>query len=355
MFHSRSSLHGSHEHGRELGDYVEPDDSLHTSNNLPAVSLHIGSDAYESGTVTRGIVPECYPSGFRSVYENGTILGTSFVFVFGSSTSRGIESTTYQSFYSPGICPLGYTTGTVQYDSSTFFATCCPSDYTLGTHTSGDPHRVTCTHTIVGDYMTLVGAGTSNQTIPYPGTAVAAAIKIAYAASDQAILVTGTDGLSSNTAASSSSVSATATPAAGSPTAPVPTQTTALAERGLSSGAQAGIGVGVSLAFILLVVGTGFFWMRSRRRRQQDRPQQVTESPFEKAELAGDSPSQAAGRHSGAELAAEDTTVHEASDEAAKPPEMDGMNVRAELPGDWVGIQAPGHEQSRDHRHEAPA
>jgi hypothetical protein len=66
------------------------------------------------------------------VYENGTITGSTFVFVNGGSSSTGVESTTYQRFYSPGICPSGSTTNTVQHDSATYYATCCPSGYSPG-------------------------------------------------------------------------------------------------------------------------------------------------------------------------------------------------------------------------------
>lgn len=310
-----------------------------------------GSDVYESGTVTRGIASQCYPSGFRSVYENGSIFGNTFVFVNGGSSSEGVESTTYQSFYSPGVCPSGYSTDTARFSAQTFFATCCPSGYTLGPTGSNTNHEA-CTHTILGDYMTLIADGTSNTTIPYPGTAVAPAVKIAYMESDQANMVTGTNEPSSTSATSSSAASPAATSDNTAPTAPVSTDDTAFsdADRGLSTGAQAGIGVGVALA-VMLAAGIIFFYLRSRRRKQRDRTQQTEGPQFEKAELPG-SPSR---RHADAELAADDAALNEASDEAAKPPEMDSMNVRAELPGDWEGAQAPGREESRDHRHEAPA
>lgn len=313
-----------------------------------------GSDIYESGTVTRGIASQCYPSEFRSVYSNGTILGNTFVFVNGGSSSEGVESTAYQSFYSPGVCPSGYSTDTARFSAQTFFATCCPSGYTLGPTGSNTNHEV-CTHTIMGDYMTLIADGASNTTIPYPGTAVAPAVKIAYMESDQANMVTGTNEPTSSTATSSSDASPAATSDTISATASTSAGDTALpnTNRGLSTGAQAGIGIGVALA-VLLAAGIIFFCLRSRRRKQRDHAQQAKGPQFEKAELP-DNPSDKGGSYTKAELAADGAAINEASDAAARPPELDSMNVRAELPGDWEGAQAPGREESRDHRHEAPA
>jgi len=66
---------------------------------------------------------------------------------------------------------------------------------------------------------------------------------------------------------------------------------------------------------------------------------------FEKAELSGGS--RPAGKHVDGELGTESIAVQEASGDAAKPAEMDGMDGRAELPGDWEGVQAPGREEQR--------
>ena len=284
------------------------------------------------------------------MYEHGTISGEEFLFVNGGSTSSGQRSTEYQSFYSPGICPSGYTTNTVVFSEAVQYATCCPSGYSLGSATASRNSAVdppACTHTIVGDYMTLVAAGASNQTIPYPGTAVAPAVTVAYAEADRASLFAITGDVTGNGDTVLSATSASTPSATASETSSVSSEATpsATPRRGLSTGAQAGIGVGVSLAVILLAVGIGVFWKRSRKRGQQDRVQKATGTQFEKAELAGDS--QIPCRQGSAELAADGAAVHEASSEAAKPAEMDSMSVRAELPGEWIGVQAPGPGEQR--------
>lgn len=286
-----------------------------------------GSDIYASGTVTRGLAPECFPSYFRSVYEQGTIPG-----------SPGSNSTTYESFYSPGICPSGYTTETAQITSSMLLGTCCPSGYTVGLFTfvaTEGPVRQVCVHTIMQDVVTLIAAGASNQKMSSPAVAVASAVQIAYDLNDQSIFAMPTTHSSTNSNATPSGVSPVESSDVKASTATPP----AAVSRGLDSGVKAGIGVGVSLAVILVLAGASLVTLRWRKRRQHERPQQETDPQFEKAELPG---STSVGKDPKAELATEGNTLHEASDAAAKPPEMDSMNVLAELPGGEAGVQAPG-------------
>ena len=183
--------------------------------------------------------------------------------------------------------------------------------------------------------MTLIAAGASNQKMSSPAVAVASAVQIAYNLNDQSIFAMPTIDSSTNSNATPSGVSPAESSNVKSSTATSP----AAVSRGLDLGVKAGIGVGISLAIILVLAGASLVTLRWTKRRQHERPQQEIDPQFEKAELPGSTP---VGRDPKVELVTKGSALHEASDAAARPPEMDSMNVLAELPGDEAGVQAPG-------------
>ncbi|KAH8422396.1 uncharacterized protein LDX57_000151 [Aspergillus melleus] len=226
----------------------------------------------------------------------------------GPSTTDGCLpsdwSTGTDAYYSPGVCPTGYTeacsnlvsVGTVTETR----ATCCPSSYICQTDTYWpwyDNNK--CTRIVdtteVYTYMTDDpddGLITTTSKDKYGANAYA--VMIRYQSADHlppTTSATTTAATASPTSTTSQTQSATSSPDSGT----------------LSTGAKAGIGVGVAAGVILLVVGTAIWFFRRRRGNaaavsdtngtenpvqpsQYDKPELAGTQVYPTAELAGSQP-----------------------------------------------------------------
>ncbi|KAI2605035.1 uncharacterized protein GGS25DRAFT_503230 [Hypoxylon fragiforme] len=179
-------------------------------------------------------------------------------------------------YYSPGICPSGYTTAcNAQISPSTgtlveTVATCCPSSYSCRDSRGNDPFG--CLSCFTGwetfsvstfffstnsdGSTTRIDAGTTTAT--WSSNCVRAYAPIVHVASGD-VLITGSTDLPASTGSGSSIPTATgSTSTADETDSPK-----------LSAGAAAGIGVGCGLVTIGLIGVMVFVLMRRRRRRLQ--------------------------------------------------------------------------------------
>ncbi|KAI9043106.1 uncharacterized protein KD926_004609 [Aspergillus affinis] len=224
----------------------------------------------------------------------------------GPSTTSGCLPSDWSSetdaYYSPGVCPTGYTeacsnlvsVGTVTETR----ATCCPSSYICQTDTywpwyanNGCTKIVNTTE--VYTYTTDDpddGLITTTSKDPYGVNAYAVTIRYQSA-----------DHLPPATSATTTSSSPTSTASQTQPATSSPDSST------LSTGAKAGIGVGVAAAVIILLVGAGIWFFRRRRANaaaelgsteaqkpaqssQYDKPELAGTQVYPMAELAGNQP-----------------------------------------------------------------
>lgn len=183
--------------------------------------------------------------------------------------------------FSPGACPVGYSTVTSISGDDTTTAICCYEDYTytglISTINFGDSSdRVFagCTSSFPDGSVTSVsgriqfsnGNFLKSTVVTGPVTMWAQPITIKYQFKDLAIYPALT---SSTVQPSSTATSLTPVPTA-SPAPKVSSSSTpspALGGPGLSSGAKAGIGIGTAAVAVALLALILFFW-RSRRREK---------------------------------------------------------------------------------------
>lgn len=184
-------------------------------------------------------------------------------------------------YYSPGICPSGYSYdgrySTASNDEAVMVATCCPSGFTY--RQDRGSMKLACTSVFrestdlaLASYelisSTLIKTGGTSITSITPGVVTAYAWgPIVRRASTDPTWPIATATASSTSAAASTTTSSTASQTQDS--------------SGLSTGAKAGIGVGVSVgALILIGVCIGAYMLR-RRRRQATSAQDDIKSPGE--------------------------------------------------------------------------
>ncbi|KAI0120260.1 hypothetical protein F4776DRAFT_245400 [Hypoxylon sp. NC0597] len=183
-------------------------------------------------------------------------------------------------YYSPGICPSGYTsacqaqsspsTGTV----SATTATCCPIEYSCRDNRSDDPFGCWSSfsgtktfavstflfETDSGGLTTKIDAGTttdiwsSNHILAY-GPVVR--------------VVSGEIPTTASTSLSSISTSTQSSSGITTPTAAVTTDYVISSSPSLSTGAAVGIGIGCGVAAIALIGTVAIIFVRRRRRRVQ--------------------------------------------------------------------------------------
>ncbi|KAI1132275.1 hypothetical protein F5Y10DRAFT_231372 [Nemania abortiva] len=182
----------------------------------------------------------------------------------------------YSSFYSPGICPLGYTKAcftqpfaSTQVDTLETHITCCPTSYQCNDRPVDDPFACissfsgaqtfavsafTFLTNSAGETTALVGGTT---TAVWSDNFILAYGPIVHIASGDIISTSTTPASSPSFSQSPSSATATAAP-------PDPSRDHS---SGLSPGAVAGIAVGGLLAVVILI-GTVALFLRRRRRRR---------------------------------------------------------------------------------------
>ncbi|KAF2666294.1 hypothetical protein BT63DRAFT_458652 [Microthyrium microscopicum] len=184
-------------------------------------------------------------------------------------------------YYSPGLCPSGYTTcivfnswfpgysDTLLLNPDTTAAVCCPSGYTYTTfgHLCGS----SVSKGEVVDYFaaSLVGAGYSlthmHSTFPTDTIVHGDGVPIMWQSSDQTVLASATAATASNTATSTTGTLKTGTTSQSSTN---DTNPSSASGGGLSKGASIGIGVGAAIG-VLMLLGVLLLCIRSRKKRSQ--------------------------------------------------------------------------------------
>ncbi|KAI2604595.1 hypothetical protein GGR54DRAFT_644408 [Hypoxylon sp. NC1633] len=202
-------------------------------------------------------------------------------------------------FYSPGICPSGYTSACQAQSSpstgtaSQTEATCCPSAYSCRDNRGDDPFGcLSCfeglkTFSVSTYYFHTNAAGSTTQIDA--GTTIAVVSANCVRAYGPVVRVAPGDIFITTTA------STTSTSSSSSPTSRTVSTVVALTappsvgdeqgtesspSGGLSAGAAAGIGTGCGLGAILLTGAAVLLWLRRRKRSAQNLPTaqpQVTE------------------------------------------------------------------------------
>ncbi|KAJ4421136.1 hypothetical protein N0V82_003900 [Gnomoniopsis sp. IMI 355080] len=225
---------------------------------------------------------------------------------------------TLSHYYSPGVCPSGYTAACQSITKSSTVTetvqTCCPTalgyDYGCVVPTWPWQSFLGCTvyeSTTVANYFDFptVTSVDDNSTTHTTSTARselgigAYGVEVRWQATDF-VSTTVTPQSVSSTKSTATTPSATTTPAAAT------TTSSTSAAAGLSSGAAAGIGVGVAVLFLAAATGAFFLIRRMRQRRK------VTTGAVGAAQVGGDV------RGSGTELG--DSSVHRS--ELPTKPEM---------------------------------
>jgi len=185
-------------------------------------------------------------------------------------------------YFSPGICPNGYTTASVSTNTvetlSETVVQCCPSAYSWTSVYSGafaastsvcfswyNDGPATAAHTIADYSGTSLIQTTDIRTMTRGiGEALATPVEVRYKAQD---LYSQSSTLSSSI---SSSSSPSATSAAAATTSAGPTNS---AKSGLSTGVKAGIGVGVSAGVLLLcAIVIGIILLLKRKPARHESP-----------------------------------------------------------------------------------
>ncbi|KAK3369618.1 hypothetical protein B0T24DRAFT_681619 [Lasiosphaeria ovina] len=269
---------------------------------MVAAATPTSRDGVLGALTTPFLAPEWCSRSFtvHPPHQDGAVTwGTRYL---DSSTTRscyppGFETFNWGKFYSPAVCPSGWTSAGTWKDYGTrkildytplpgeAAIYCCPSEYTywdfieVCTSTIGaGSHRPTLT--IVDGPPTDNPASDALTSYTTTGPfslgghamyAVPTAIQVRFQASDTSLLgltgfpTTGTpsptpgpNGASSSQSTSSSSIGVEA--------AGTDAKTDAISNAQLSTGAKAGIGAGAALGVILLAVAAFFVF---RRRRQQ--------------------------------------------------------------------------------------
>ncbi|CAK7265641.1 hypothetical protein SEPCBS57363_001686 [Sporothrix epigloea] len=207
---------------------------------VPCNYYHLGVDSSTS---------DCFPSGWAS---------------------------TSDAYFSPGICPSGYTQACQNVTGSETRATCCPTGFECGTDTYW-PWYVTnlCTYPLTTSQVlvyttSILGEGNAVFTSTEDNQGINAfGIQIRYQSTDF-VSSSSTAAPSSTATSSTASVTGQST-GSGSSSSASPTGTgnssgdSSSSSSGLSTGAKAGIGIGVALGVLALLGCIVFLFVRKRR------------------------------------------------------------------------------------------
>ncbi|KAK8205700.1 hypothetical protein IWZ01DRAFT_529154 [Phyllosticta capitalensis] len=222
---------------------------------------------YEQG----GIDTDCFPSGWRA-----------------GGRAYSIQ------VWSPGACPVSYTTVTEISDSGTTTGVCCYSSFsyygTISTINYGGTNAenfVGCISTLPAGNVTRVPGlydqhSLSTTQVTGPITLWAQALTIEYRLNDLALFPALTSSESSVVSTSSavaaatpSSTFATATSAVTTSASTLPSHTSSKTSTpDLSTGAKAGIGIGVTLSALALLLAIFCAWKVLCRRELGSRASQ---------------------------------------------------------------------------------
>ncbi|KAL2829830.1 hypothetical protein BJY01DRAFT_254900 [Aspergillus pseudoustus] len=173
--------------------------------------------------------------------------------------------------FSPGFCPVGYTSADLAVDQPTTTAICCLSHYTYFTLITDDAGLAVfagCTRMLPSTSSTIVTVreteGHSTQ-VTGPITMWAQPITVELQSSDLSLFVTE-DMTTITTATTIANISTTPLPPTTStqPTTPADS-TNSSSSHGLSTGAGVGIGVGVGIGGLAILGAVGLWLFRRRR------------------------------------------------------------------------------------------
>ncbi|KAI1453501.1 hypothetical protein F4805DRAFT_443108 [Annulohypoxylon moriforme] len=190
----------------------------------------------------------------------------------------------YQNqYYSPGVCPVGYTRAcesisTGEDNSFTTKATCCPQGNYVCASTSSSysypwgptlgcmsVYRVDTETSFTTIDGTIAGGETAGSvtSLRAPGTIMAYGVVVQNGPATATTTTSGSQTSTSSSVASETASSSAAAASSGS--------------HGLSSGAAAGIGIGTALG--VMAIGGMILWLFwSRRKKRQQIPQQELEA-----------------------------------------------------------------------------
>ncbi|CAK7223355.1 hypothetical protein SBRCBS47491_005180 [Sporothrix bragantina] len=172
------------------------------------------------------------------------------------------------AYYSPGICPSGYTEACQSVVNSETRATCCPVGYQCQTETnwpwySTDPCTFVMSTQQTFVYTTsIIGKGNVVSTVTAAEGLNAFGLQIRYQSTDFASSTSSSSFTSSTpkaTGQTTGSGSSGPSPTGGSSGGSSNTSS------GLSSGAKAGIGIGVALGALAFIGVALFLFIRKRR------------------------------------------------------------------------------------------
>ncbi|KAJ6058184.1 uncharacterized protein N7446_007767, partial [Penicillium canescens] len=170
--------------------------------------------------------------------------------------------------YSPGVCPVGYTTANLVIHNPVTTAQCCLSNFEYLTVSMGeDSTYAGCTSMLPSDSSTIVTvrqvSGESTQ-VSGPITMWAQPIQIQLQATDASLFTTAT----STSASASNSATATATSTSTSTSTSASGAPSSSSGSGLSQGASIGIGVGVGVGGALIIAVLAFWFFRRRQTKR---------------------------------------------------------------------------------------
>ncbi|KAJ5619838.1 hypothetical protein N7510_003822 [Penicillium lagena] len=220
------------------------------------------------------------------------------------------------SYYSPGVCPSGYSiaySSVGSGDDPETFATCCPSSYTARTaipgsesgtawYTSEQCYWQPTAGATIYEYTYFDQGGSwfsGTSTMDTSGMINAYGVSIRFRSSPSTTSATSTS--SSSGLAQETQAKPKAAPKSSSSEGAFATGFNAANEHpnssssGLSTGAKAGIGVGVAVAAVAVIAGLVWFCMTRKRRgavaKDKWQPADLEPAQRRQAELAASSPS----------------------------------------------------------------
>ncbi|KAE8377053.1 hypothetical protein BDV26DRAFT_220396 [Aspergillus bertholletiae] len=198
--------------------------------------------------------PACFPEGFNQ---------------YGRKTANLV--------YSPGYCPMGYTSADVAIIQPTTTVVCCLSKYSYVTMTMENSAAIYagCISTFPSTSSTIVTVRQDpkrSTQVKGPITMWAQPITVELQSSDSSLFVSATP---TATATSFTSDVSSILPTTAHSTTALPTETAnpeakSSGSSGISTGAGIGIGVGAGVGGIIILTAIGLWFWRRRRRANRN-------------------------------------------------------------------------------------
>ncbi|ERS96784.1 hypothetical protein HMPREF1624_06993 [Sporothrix schenckii ATCC 58251] len=199
------------------------------SSLIPCEYYHLGVDSS---------VSNCFPSGWSAT-----------------------------KYFSPGVCPEGYTEACSSTVGAETRATCCPTGYQCQTETNWPWYSTDqCTYVMstkqVFVYTTnIIGAGKVVSTVTDAEGLNAFGLQIRYHSTD---IPSSTSSVPSSKSATNTGSAASSGPT-GSSGSSGDSGSTSSSSSGLSTGAKAGIGIGAALGAVAFIGAAAWLFIRNRR------------------------------------------------------------------------------------------